>query len=152
MRRTMALVAIIMAVGAAGAVPATAGMYTDDLSRCLVESSTREDRTTLVQWVFAAISQNPALSAMSKTTDADIEKANAAVGALFMRLLTDVCADKAKKAIKYEGAVAIQGAFEILGKVATSDLFSDPKVQAVMAELNKHVDNKKLEALKDNGP
>ena len=145
-------VALLMASMCGGTVPALAGMYTDDLSRCLVDSSTKEDRTALVQWIFAAISQNPSIAAYSKATDADIEKANAAVGSLFMRLLTETCVDKARKAVKYEGAVAIQGAFEVLGKVASSDLFSDPKVQAVMAALGKHVDNKKLEALKDAEP
>jgi hypothetical protein len=149
MRRNTALVMILMC---GSTLPAMAGVYTDDLSRCLVESSTKEDRTALVQWIFAAISQNPSISALGKATDADIEKANAAVGSLFMRLLTETCVDKAKKAIKYEGAVAIQGAFEVLGKVASSDLFSDPKVQAVMAGLIKHVDSKKLEALKDGEP
>ncbi len=64
------------------AVPALAGLYTDDLSRCLVENTSPADKITLVQWIGVAISQHPAISSLNKATDADIDKTNAAVGAL----------------------------------------------------------------------
>jgi hypothetical protein len=117
-----------------------------------VEASSKEDKATLVRWIFVALSQNAAISSLSTATEADIEKSNAAVGALFMRLLTDACVDKAKKAIRYEGAAAMQASFEVLGRVASSELFSDPKVSAVMAGLEKHVDKNKIEALKEGEP
>jgi len=117
-----------------------------------VEATSKEDKATLVRWIFVALSQNPSISSLSTATAADIDKYDAAVGALFMRLLTDACVDKTKKAIKYEGPAAIQASFEVLGRVASSELFSDPKVSAVMAGLEKYVDTKKLETLKDSGP
>lgn len=129
--------------------PSWAGLYTDDLSRCLVDGTTKADKTTLVQWVVVAIAQHPAVSALNKGTAADIEKANAAVGELFMRLLTDTCLEKSKKAVKYEGAPAIQAAFSVLGQVATADLFTDPSVQKVMAGLATHLDEKKIKALSE---
>jgi hypothetical protein len=73
------------------------------MARCLVSASSSEDKATLVRWIFMALAQNPAISSLTKATDADINKANAAVGALFMRLLTVDCVDKTKLAIKYEG-------------------------------------------------
>jgi hypothetical protein len=146
MRVSKIVVAVILA---ASSFPSWAGLYTDDLSRCLVEGTTKADKTTLVQWVVVAIAQHPAVNTLSKGTAADIEKANAAVGELFMRLLTETCLDKSKKAIKYEGAPAIQAAFAVLGQVATADLFTDPSVQKVMAGLATHVDEKKLKALKE---
>lgn len=130
-----------------GSSTAWAGVYTDDLTRCLVDGTTKADKTTLVQWVVIAIVQHPAVTALNKGTAADIEKANAAVGELFTRLLTETCVDKARQAVKYEGAVAIQAAFQVLGQVATADLFTDPAVQKVMAGLATHVDEKKLKAL-----
>jgi hypothetical protein len=39
--------------------PAIAGPYGDDLSKCVVNSSTSEDKQDLVQWIFFAISLNP---------------------------------------------------------------------------------------------
>ena len=149
MRQTIAIAVLALCGGVS---TAHAGLYTDDLSRCLVEASSKEDKATLVRWIFIALSQNAAISSLSTATEADIEKSNAAVGALFMRLLTDACVDKAKKAIRYEGAAAMQASFEVLGRVASSELFSDPKVSAVMAGLEKHVDNKKIEALKEGEP
>ena len=146
MRLSKLIVALLLT---ASSSPGWAGVYTDDLTRCLVEGTTKADKTTLVQWVVVAISQHPAVSALSKSTDADIEKANAAVGELFMRLLTETCLDKSKKAIKYEGAQAIQAAFSVLGQVATADLFTDPSVQTVMAGLATHIDEKKLKALSE---
>jgi hypothetical protein len=134
------------------AVPANAGLYTDDLSRCLVEKTSKEDRVTLVQWIFAAMSQNAAVATISKATPADVDKSNAAAGALIMRLLTDACVDKSKKAIKYEGQSAIQVSFAVLGQVATTDLIADPNVQKVLAGLGKYMDAKKLDALKDKEP
>ena len=54
-----------------------------------------------------------------------------------MRLLTDTCLDKSKKAIKYEGAAAIQASLAVLGQVAAADLFADPAVKKVTAGLSK---------------
>jgi hypothetical protein len=145
------MIAGLMILTCAGSA-AQAGLYTDDMSRCLVEATSREDKATLVRWIFIALSQNPAISSLSKVTGADIDKANEAVGALFMKLLTDSCADKTKKAISYEGEAAIQTSFAVLGQVAAAELFSDPKARAVMAGLDKYADKKKLDALKSNSP
>lgn len=136
----------VMAISAASS-PALAGMYTDDLSRCLVEKTSPDDRGTLVKWMFVAMSQNPAVSSLTKVTAADIETHNQAAGALFMRLMTQTCVDPAKKAIQYEGVGAIQGAFQVLGQVAARDLMASPDVAKVMAGLEKYMDSKKLEAL-----
>lgn len=142
--------ALLLVALCACASSAHAGLYTDDMSRCLVESSTPEDKAALVRWIFVALSQNPAISSLSKATAEDIERSNAAVGALFMRLLTVACAEKTKKAIQYEGPAATQASFEVLGRVASAGLFADPKVQAVIAGIEKHVDRKKLDELKSS--
>jgi hypothetical protein len=42
----------LMALALLSTTPALAGIYTDDLSRCLVEKTTTEDKTTLVQWML----------------------------------------------------------------------------------------------------
>jgi len=127
--------------------PAFSGVYTDDLTRCLVEKSTPQDKTTLVQWMFVAMSQHPSVASLTKVTPDDVELHNKAAGELFVRLLTDTCVENTKKAIKYEGATAIQNAFQVLGQVAAGDLFANPEVAKVMSGLEKYMDAKKLEAL-----
>jgi len=128
--------------------PALAGIYGDDLTRCLIERSSKSDHEALVQWLVVAILQHPTVAPLGKTTAADIDKANTAVGDLLMRLLTDACLDQTKKAIKYE-PTAIQAAFAVLGQVAAADIFADAHVKTVMSGVKDHIDNKKLEALKE---
>jgi hypothetical protein len=36
---------------------AAAGPYSDDLAKCLVKSTTKEDRVSLIRWLFAAASR-----------------------------------------------------------------------------------------------
>jgi hypothetical protein len=127
--------------------PAIAGPYTDDLSRCLVEKSSTEDKTSLLQWIFVAMAQHPSVSAFTKITPDDVEKHNKAAGALFMRLLTETCNDNSKKAIKYEGAASIQLSFQVLGQAAAGELFTHPDVSKMMSGLEKYLDKAKLEAL-----
>ena len=127
--------------------PAFAGVYTDDLTRCLVEKSTPQDKTMLVQWMFVAMSRHPSVAALTKVTPEDVDQHNKQAGEVFMRLLTDTCVENSKKAVKYEGAMAIQNAFQVLGQVAAGDLFANPEVAKVMAGLEKYMDAKKLDAL-----
>ena len=126
---------------------AQAGVYTDDMTKCLIESTNAEDRIALVRWMFAAMSQHPAVASFTIVKPEDIEKTSATTGALFMRLLTETCVDSTKKAVKYEGLGAIQTSFGVLGQVATMDLFADANVMKVMAGLEKYTDPKKLAAL-----
>lgn len=129
------------------AAPSHAGVFGDDLTRCLVESTTKEDRAELVRWIFVAMAQHPLVSSMSNVKADETEKANKQVGVLFMRLLTETCKDKAKAAIKAEGAAAIQLSFQVLGQVAAGEIFADPSVVAVMSGIDKHVDGEKLKEL-----
>jgi hypothetical protein len=143
-RKVKVLTGIVFSCIAMGA---HAGIYADDLSKCLVESTTKDDRVSLIRWIFAAISKHPAVSSLTRVTDSDIDKANAATGALFMKLLTQTCADATKKALKYEGAASIQLSFQILGQVAMGDMMSDPSVGGAIAGLEKFVDEEKIQAL-----
>ncbi len=139
------LAAIVVLLAALS--PAQAGPYTDDLSRCLVEKSTADDKSLLVQWIFVAMAQHPSVAGLTRITAEDKEKHNRQAGDLFMRLLTETCVDDSKKALKYEGAVAIQMAFQVLGQAAAREIFAHPDVSEMMAGLDKYVDKQKLESL-----
>jgi hypothetical protein len=127
--------------------PAFAGVFTDDLSRCLVDKTSIEDKTTLVQWIFVAMSRHPSVASLTKVTEEDVKANNQKAGALFMKLLTDSCVDAARKAIKTEGPVAIQVSFQVLGQAAVGELFTNSEVTKVMSGLDQFLDSKKLEAL-----
>ena len=71
----------------AAAVPANAGVFTDDLSRCIVQKTTDTDRTLLVKWMFAAVTRNPDLAGMASLSEADRDKLNSSTAALYDRLI-----------------------------------------------------------------
>ena len=131
---------------------AWAGVYTDELSKCLVESTSTADRTALVKWLFTAASAHPAIASLSSVTAADIDAANQVTGILFMKLLTESCKTQTQKALRFEGPATIQLSFTVLGQVAGAELFSNPVVAKNMAGLEKFVDSKKIEALKSEAP
>lgn len=107
-------------------------LYSDDLSRCLVESSTSADKLTLVKRMFTAMSLHPAVKSMSNVSDKQIDNSNKEVAALFVKLVTVACKEQTIKAIKYEGQSAIQSSFNLLGQVAAKELFSNSDVVAGM--------------------
>ncbi|TCI07294.1 hypothetical protein EZM97_32375 [Dyella soli] len=139
---------IVMAATLLAAGAAQAGPYTDDLSKCLVGKSTMDDHLVLVQWIYAALSRNPAVASMGTVSDSQVDQANQRMAELFMRLLTVTCKDQAKLALKYEGDFAMQQSFEQLGNVAGRDMFASPDVQKGMSGLAKYIDPTMMMELK----
>lgn len=122
-----------------------AGVYSDDLSRCLVESSTPTDKLAFVRWMFTAMALHPAVKSLASVSEAKNESASKEVAGLFKTFLTKTCKTQAVKAVKYEGPIALQSSFEVFGKIAASELFSNPEVAAGMSKLNKYMDTESLQ-------
>ncbi len=147
----MSVIAATTLIFSAAAVPSAgeqAGkLYTDDLSRCLVEQTTAADRTTLIKWVFAAIAASPEVSDLSKVDSPTREGLHRSVAGLFDRLLIKDCRDKAVTALRYNGAAAIETSFAVLGEVAMRGLTNQPIVNAEFEKMASFVDTDALEAL-----
>lgn len=127
--------------------PVFAGPYTDTLSKRLVESTTPADRSLLMRWIFAMISLNPEFKNFTTFTPEQRTDLNKQVAKLFQDLLTVRCAKEAKDAIRYEGGIALQSSFKVLGEVAARELFLNPKVAAGAAEFTNFIDKDKIKAL-----
>ncbi len=123
---------------------ANAGVYSDDLSRCLVESSTPSDKMVLVKWMFTAMSLHPAVKSIASVSKKQLDISNKETGDLLVKLLTISCKEQAIKAIKYEGAAALHSSFNVFGQVAAKELFSNPDVAAGMAGLNKYMNSEEI--------
>ena len=136
----------VLAIAALPIAGAYSGPYTDDLSRCLVEQTTEEDRIALVTWMFTAAALHPAVTSIASVSDEQVEQANAQMGSMVIRLLTEACRDEARKAMKYEGEATFQTSFEVLGRVAGQELFQSPEVASALGDLQKHIDEDKLKA------
>jgi hypothetical protein len=119
---------------------ATAGPYADDLSKCLVKSTTEADKSLLVKWMFAAASLHPAVSSIASLTYEQRDELNRSMAQLFDRLIAESCRNEAQDAIKYEGPIAFRIGFQALGQVAAVGLFSHPSVASFIAEFSKYMD------------
>jgi len=126
---------------------AAAGVFADDLGKCLVNSTTQEDRANLIRWLFVAASHHPAVKPIATVTPAQQEESDKQMGTLVMKLLTESCKTEARKALQTEGATTLQIAFEVLGKVAGQELFSSPEVAGNLKGLAKYIDPEKIKAL-----
>jgi hypothetical protein len=152
MKRAIIGAAVFLAVSLQG-FPASAGIYTDDLSKCLVKSSTVADQTVLVQWIFATLSLNPAVKPLSSITAEQRDDLARKTSGIMQRLILSDCHTEAVAAFKYEGpAVALGASFQLLGQVAVRGLMSDPLVVAGMQQLDKFSDKSKwVEIYKEAG-
>jgi hypothetical protein len=110
------------------------------MAKCLVRSTTSEDKTALVQWMFAMMSLHPAVRTMATVSGEQRTAVSQRVADIFQELLTKSCVNETKDAVKYEGEVTIVSSFSMLGQVAARELFQDPNVAAGLAELSKAFD------------
>ena len=146
MRRLMLCLAATAAVSCAPGF-AQAGVFTDDMSKCLVRSASEEDQKDLVIWIFSAISSHPAAAPYVTMTTTQRNVLTHKAGDLMMRLLTSDCRKETVSAVKYEGADSIQQAFGVLGQVAMQGLMTNAAVNQSMEGLGEMVDAEKLGAL-----
>jgi hypothetical protein len=145
MKRWKLSLAAVLAVGVAGS--AVAGPYSDDLGKCMVNATTKEDRAGLIRWIFVAASRHPAIKSIAAVTDQQIEDANKTMANLMTSLITVTCRAEAQKAMQYEGAETFRLGFEVLGQVAGRELFTSPEVVANMTGLVKYIDKDKFKAI-----
>jgi hypothetical protein len=117
------------------------------MAKCLVSSSSQEDQTTLVVFIFQALALHPAIKSYANVTDAQRSATSRRIGELMQRLLTVDCRKQTVAALKYEGTSTIESAFNVLGQAAARSLFSDPAVTAGMADVANGVDQTKMQAL-----
>jgi len=140
--------ALILAAALAGlSGKAVAGPYSDDLAKCLVSSTSADDKSTLVKWVFSIASLHPALGSVSAVTASQRTQTDKDVAALFEALLTQRCKKQTQEAVRYEGETTIGTAFEVLGQAAMMELFADPAVAKGLGSFTEHMDPKKLDRI-----
>ena len=145
--KRLLLAAVCLTTFVSAAPAALAGVYSDDMAKCLVRSASSDDRALLVKWIFSTLSANPAASSMAKVDDAASETASREAAALFQRLVLKDCRAESIAAIKNEGELAMQQSFQVLGQAAMRELMSHPAVNARMEAFASHADESKWEAL-----
>jgi hypothetical protein len=140
MRRISLLLAALLL-----SAQAVAGPFTDDMSKCLVNNTSQQDKTDLVRWIFSLMARHPDVADLAAVAPEKRDDLNRKAGLLFQRLLTDTCKAQTQAALRSEGQVALFTSFQALGGAATVGLMSHPQVSAGSQELLKYLDFKKLD-------
>lgn len=124
-----------------------ADQTTNELGVCLTDSLTGKERKILAKWVVFAMSAHPEISPYVNASDQTKEEINRFVGNLLTRLLAEDCPQQTKAALDKNGAMAVQSAFELVGKVAMQELMTNPKVAASMSGFEKYLEKDRLKFL-----
>jgi hypothetical protein len=126
---------------------ASAGPYSNDLAKCFVQSSSVDDKTLFVKWMFAELSLNPAVQSLSSITEEQRDVFTRQSVDYYQRLLFKDCRQQTIDALKYEGPTALVYGFQTIGTVAARELMSHPKTQAGMKAVTAAIDKGKMAEL-----
>lgn len=118
----------------------------DALGVCLTDSLNGKERKTLAQWMFFAQASHPSLASFVDISADDIDKTDREVGQLVTRLLTADCSSLLVSASR-ANPMALQYAFEFVGRVAMVEMMASPEVTASIAGHAKYTDMVKITEL-----
>lgn len=123
---------------------ASAGATVDQLSECLVKSTTATDKTAVLQWTFVALSTHPDLKSFSNVTEDQKTQLDQKFAQVLQRILVEQCAEQTKAVIKTEGIQAVGDAFQALGRNTGDEILKNQEVKAQLKGVLKYVDMGKL--------
>lgn len=136
---------VLMATALMGTAQfAVAGPTVDQLSDCLVKATTATDKTTVLQWTFAALSTHPDLKALSNVSDAQRTQLDQKFAQVLQRVIVEQCSEQTKAVIAAEGVQAVGDSFQELGRTTGEDILKNPEVKKQLQGVLRYVDLNKL--------
>ena len=121
-----------------------AGPTVDQLSDCLMKSTTATDKTAVLQWTFVALSSHPDLKAFSNVTDAQRTQLDKNLAQVLQRILVEQCSAQTKAVIQAEGLQAVGDSFQELGQITGEEILKNPEVKGQLQSVLRYVDLNKL--------
>ncbi|WP_425917210.1 hypothetical protein [Acinetobacter sp. TSRC1-2] len=135
----------LMAIALMGTTQiAIAGPTVDQLSNCLVKSTTATDKKTVLQWTFVALSTHPDLKAYSNVTDVQKDQLDKNLATVLQRILVEQCSSQTKAVIAAEGVQAVGDSFQELGQITGEEILKNPEVKGQLKGVIRYVDLNKL--------
>lgn len=135
----------IIAVSLLGVTPlAVAGPTVDQLSDCLVKATTATDKTTVLQWTFAALSSHPDLKALSNVSTEQKTQLDQKLAQVLQRVIVEQCSAQTKAVIQTEGLQAVSQSFQQLGQSAGEEIIQNSEVKQQLNGVIRYVDLNKL--------
>ena len=136
---------VLMAIAVMGTTQvAMAGPTVDQLSNCLVKSTTAADKTTVLQWTFVALSAHPELKKFSNVNEEQRTQLDKNLAQVLQRILVDQCASQTKAVIAAEGVQAVGDSFQELGQITGEEILENPEVKSQLKGVLRYVDLNKL--------
>ncbi|MGC3818455.1 hypothetical protein [Acinetobacter sp. G11] len=136
---------VLMATAVMGTTQvAMAGPTVDQLSNCLVKSTTAADKTTVLQWTFVALSAHPELKKFSNVNAEQRTQLDKNLAQVLQRILVDQCASQTKAVIATEGVQAVGDSFQELGQITGEEILENPEVESQLKGVLRYVDLNKL--------
>ena len=114
------------------------------LSQCLIESTTAQDKTTVLQWTFAALAQHPDLKAMSQVTAEQKNQLDQNLAQVLQRIVVEQCASQAKAVMQAEGVKGVTESLQALGQETGQEILQQPEIKNQLNGVLKYIDLNKL--------
>ena len=121
-----------------------AGPTVDQLSDCLMKSTTATDKTAVLQWTFVALSSHPDLKAFSNVSATQKEQLDKNLAQVLQRILVEQCSAQTKAVIQAEGLQAVGDSFQELGQITGEEILKNPEVKGQLQGVLRYVDLNKL--------
>ncbi|NUR46230.1 MAG: hypothetical protein HOP91_08780 [Sphingomonas sp.] len=126
---------------------ARAGVFADDLSRCLVTKTSEADQNVLMRWLFSAFALDPTLGPLTKITPDQRKQFTKDAAGVYNRLILVDCRAQTIAALKNESGDAIGPAFNTLGQSTAKHLFQSPAAVEELKQLGESFDAQGLKKL-----
>lgn len=121
-----------------------AGPTVDQLSDCLVKSTTAADKTAVLQWTFVALSSHPDLKAFSQVSATQKEQLDRNLAGVLQRIIVEQCSAQTKAVIQAEGIQAVANSFQELGQSSGEEILKNPEVKEQLKGVVRYIDLNKL--------
>lgn len=128
MKRNIFGAAVGALLATAAINPAYAGPLGDELTKCMISSTTAQDKSVMVRWVFATLALHPDTAPLASVSAQQRSDLNAGTARLFERVMTENCKAQTQAAVRSEGPSALQQSFRQFGEAATRELLSNQQV------------------------
>ena len=123
---------------------AVAGQEVDQLSDCLMKSTTATDKTTVLQWTFIALSTHPDLQAFSHVSTEQKQQLDKNLAQVLQRIIVEQCSAQTKAVIQTNGLEAVGDSFQQLGRTTGEEILKNPEVNKQLKGLVRYIDISKV--------
>jgi hypothetical protein len=123
---------------------ALAGPAADDLGKCMVRSTSKEDRALMVRWIFMTAALHPNVESLARISSEQRQSTSKSMAGLVEQLIIERCRAEFVQAVRAEGPGAVEGSLQLVGQLAAQELLAEPRVMAGVMDFTRYLDRSKF--------